>query len=84
MSVASSSQIRLDNPMSISAESPKDQTIPKRRRLPWRRYVTPTETILSYPHRGQGTEDNPYIVEWLPDDQENPMTWKAVSPLVIT
>lgn len=70
--------------MSTLPESPKDITIPKRRRLPWRRYVTPTETILSHPHRGQGTETDPYIVEWLPDDQENPMTWKAVSRIYIT
>lgn len=83
MSVASSSRVQLDTPIPTTGEIKSDITIPKRRKLPWRRYVTPTETLLSYEYRGQGTEADPYIVEWLPDDQEYPMNWKSVSRVTI-
>ncbi|RAL10166.1 MFS transporter [Aspergillus homomorphus CBS 101889] len=32
-----------------------------------------TEEIINYPYTGRGTEDDPYIVEWIPDDPRNPM-----------
>lgn len=61
-----------------------DFTLKKR---PWRRYTTPWELIVSHKYEGEGTEEKPYIVDWLPattdkegsaptgGDLENPMTW---------
>lgn len=67
---------------SVSAPAQPDidnsLTVPQRRKTPWRRYTTSTDTILSHGCQGQGTETDPYIVEWLPDDQENPLNWKSV------
>jgi hypothetical protein len=50
-----------------------DYTLKKR---PWRRYVTPWETIIQHKYEGEGTEEKPYIVTWVAGrDEENPMTW---------
>lgn len=43
---------------------------------PWRKFDLPISLLASHPWRGHGTEENPYVVEWLPDDPENPMTWQ--------
>jgi hypothetical protein len=50
-----------------------DHTLKKR---PWRRYVTPWNDILNHKYEGEGTEEKPFVVDWLPEgDAENPMTW---------
>lgn len=38
-------------------------------------YVTPFEQILNHKYQGQGTEENPYLVDWLSDDPEDPQQW---------
>jgi len=38
-------------------------------------YVTPFERILNHKYQGQGTEENPYLVDWLSDDPEDPQQW---------
>jgi hypothetical protein len=44
----------------------------------WRRYSTPWQKIVSHPYEGSGTEENPYIVTWLHDgDDENPLKWSS-------
>ena len=35
-----------------------------------------TGDISHYPYEGAGTESDPYVVEWIPDDPRNPMTWE--------
>lgn len=55
-----------------------DLALPKRRKLPWRRHITPTEVLLGHPYSGSGSEDDPFIVEWLPNDQEYPQNWNSV------
>jgi multidrug resistance protein len=38
-----------------------------------------TQAVLNYPYRGSGTERDPYLVEFIPHDPRNPMTfphWK--------
>lgn len=38
-----------------------------------------TDAVLNHPYRGSGTEDSPYLVEFIPNDPRNPMTfpqWK--------
>jgi hypothetical protein len=54
------------------------------RKRPWRRYATPFPTIISYQYPGAGTEEEPYLIDWLPKregegaavvDWENPLSW---------
>ncbi|KAJ5780701.1 hypothetical protein N7457_005861 [Penicillium paradoxum] len=56
---------------------------------PWRLNVTDFERILEYPYQGSGTEDDPYIVEWLENDLENPKNYSetlrwSVTALIAT
>lgn len=50
-------------------------------RIPHWRLVTDqgvlTQEICDYPYPGSGTEDDPYIVTWIPDDPRNPMNAPA-------
>jgi hypothetical protein len=68
---------KTQNTPDIKADLPiddgRDHTLRKR---PWRRYVTPWTEITSHPYPGSGTVEDPYLVDWLPADHENPMTWK--------
>jgi MFS family permease len=36
-----------------------------------------TQEILDYPWEGSGTEDDPYLVTWIPNDPRNPMNFPA-------
>jgi hypothetical protein len=65
--------------MPTTTEEPQSQVISPRRKLPWRRYITPTEDLLACKYDGQGTDADPYIVDWLENDAENPQHWKSVS-----
>ena len=31
--------------------------------------------VSHYPYRGSGTPEDPYIVEWIPNDPRNPTIW---------
>ena len=38
-----------------------------------------TEEVQNYPYRGSGTTEDPYVVEYIPNDPRDPMllpTWK--------
>ncbi|WWD18216.1 hypothetical protein CI109_102666 [Kwoniella shandongensis] len=48
------------------------------KKTPWRRYVTPFETIVARKYPGSGTEEDPYVVDWLPGDVEDPQLWPSV------
>jgi hypothetical protein len=37
--------------------------------------VTPFERIVNHKYQGSGTEESPYLVDWLPDDPEDPQQW---------
>lgn len=52
-------------------ELPRPQRIPYWRMVIDQSVVTPE--IVDYPYIGSGTENDPYIVEWIPDDPRNPM-----------
>jgi multidrug resistance protein len=45
------------------------------KRLPWRPYVTPVETILAQEYGGEGSDADPHLIDWLLEDNENPLTW---------
>ncbi|GFF63608.1 uncharacterized transporter mfs2 [Aspergillus lentulus] len=34
-----------------------------------------TRPVLSYPYSGSGTDEDPYVVTWIPDDPRNPMNF---------
>ncbi|KAH7095935.1 major facilitator superfamily domain-containing protein [Paraphoma chrysanthemicola] len=34
-----------------------------------------TKEIVEYEYDGEGTEEDPYVVEWIENDPRNPMTW---------
>ncbi|KAI5293401.1 hypothetical protein KEM52_005564 [Ascosphaera acerosa] len=44
----------------------------------WRQVVDPgvvTDYVVNYPYDGSGTEEDPYVVVWLPKDPRNPMLY---------
>lgn len=45
------------------------------RKLPWQINTTPFENILAEPYPGSGTEEDPYIIDWLHEDPEDPQKW---------
>jgi hypothetical protein len=34
-----------------------------------------TPEIEAHHYKGSGTEEDPYVVNWLPNDPRNPMQW---------
>jgi hypothetical protein len=40
-------------------------------------YVTPFENIVNHKYQGNGTQESPYLVDWLPYDPEDPQQWGA-------
>lgn len=34
-----------------------------------------TDAVLNHPYKGSGTDEDPYIVEYIPNDPRNPMEW---------
>jgi multidrug resistance protein len=43
-----------------------------------------TDAVLSHRYRGSGTEQDPYLVEYLPNDPRNPMEWPTWKKWFIT
>ncbi|KAG8625779.1 hypothetical protein KVT40_006180 [Elsinoe batatas] len=43
-----------------------------------------TPEIESHHYRGAGTEDDPYIVTWIPNDPRNPQNWSGARKWTIT
>ena len=54
-----------------SAESPRSTRIPYWRILTDQGFCTPE--VIEFPYAGSGTEDDPHVVEWIPNDPRNPM-----------
>lgn len=50
----------------------RDQTLPRR---PWRWYTTSFDEISSHNYKGSGTDSDPYVVDWLRGDMEDPQNW---------
>lgn len=36
-----------------------------------------TREIIDNPYTGSGTEEDPFVVEWIPDDPRNPMQFHS-------
>ncbi|KAF7937384.1 uncharacterized protein EAE98_001698 [Botrytis deweyae] len=45
-------------------------------------HVTPE--VLNYPYRGSGTEQDPYVVEFIPGDRRNPLNFTMLKKWTIT
>ncbi|KAF7897275.1 hypothetical protein EAF00_005503 [Botryotinia globosa] len=45
-------------------------------------HVTPE--VLNYPYRGSGTEQDPYVVEYIPGDRRNPLNFTMLKKWTIT
>ncbi|KAJ5928200.1 hypothetical protein N7466_007156 [Penicillium verhagenii] len=58
-----------------SPEAPRPQRIPYWRVLTDQGVCTPE--VIDFPYHGAGTEDKPYVVEWIPNDHRNPMEFSA-------
>lgn len=43
-----------------------------------------TDKVLDYQYCGNGTEDDPYVVDWIPDDPRNPMGMVGGMKWIIT
>ncbi|KAI1104933.1 MFS general substrate transporter [Jackrogersella minutella] len=43
-----------------------------------------TPEVANYDYEGSGTEDDPYIVRWIPDDPRNPMNFSEFRKWAIT
>ncbi|EEP79877.1 hypothetical protein UREG_04723 [Uncinocarpus reesii 1704] len=66
----------------MSEETPHPSRIPY-----WRQVLQPgavTQEVVDYPYRGSGTEDDPYVVEWIPNDPRNPLLFSNAKKWSIT
>lgn len=60
------------NASSLTVADSGDHTL---RRKPWLRRTTPWADIVGHQYKGAGTESDPYVITWLPEDPENPMNF---------
>jgi hypothetical protein len=42
-----------------------------------------TKEVAEWEYDGEGTEDDPYVVEWIENDARNPMTWAKTKKWVM-
>ncbi|KFA71249.1 hypothetical protein S40288_07806 [Stachybotrys chartarum IBT 40288] len=57
-------------------------------KIPYWRLVTDqagvTTEVANHPYQGSGTEDDPYLVQWIPNDPRNPMLFSDKKKWFIT
>lgn len=57
----------------LKGEMEKSERVPH-----WRlvlNQATITDAVLNYNYQGAGKEEDPYLVEWIPNDPQNPMNF---------
>lgn len=68
------------------AAEPKGEVGPSK--IPFWRIVydqkVVTDEIVNFPYDGSGTEEDPFVVSWVPDDPRNPMNFSSVKKWSIT
>lgn len=42
-----------------------------------------TKEIIDWEYEGEGTDEDPYVVDWIENDPRNPMTWSTTKKWVI-
>lgn len=76
----------LDRMILTDSEPGSDPKLP--RSLPYWRMVSDqgaiTQDILDHPYPGSGTEQDPFVISWIPDDVRNPMRLSMPKKLAIT
>jgi hypothetical protein len=60
---------------SKSAPPLSSHTLKKR---PWRPYITPFDSLVAAKYPGSGTMEDPYIIDWIQHDPEDPQRWSSV------
>nr|XP_018265035.1 multiple drug resistance protein [Kwoniella dejecticola CBS 10117]OBR87193.1 multiple drug resistance protein [Kwoniella dejecticola CBS 10117] len=65
------------NPAKSAAQTDRPVSSYTLKKYPWRPYVTPFEDILAKKYQGSGTDEDPFIIDWLPNDAEDPQNWSA-------
>lgn len=63
------------------AEAGRTTPIPYWKIVADQKVVTPE--IVNWPYKGSGTEDDPYLVEWIDNDPRNPMLFSTATKLLI-
>ena len=43
-----------------------------------------TEDVLNWPYKGSGTDEDPFVVEYIEHDRRNPMSWPMWKKWMIT
>jgi hypothetical protein len=84
MSASSALTTDLAGSISDMSGSKGDLTLKRR---PWRRYTTPWSAIIEQKYPGGGTDEDPFLVDWIGEgnvDPENPMGWKPVYKWFVT
>lgn len=72
------------NQQHLADNSPRptdDETTPEKIPL-WRQVWDPTgltSSVVSYRYAGSGTDEDPFVVTWIPDDARNPMGYSAAT-----
>ncbi|ETI23718.1 hypothetical protein G647_05523 [Cladophialophora carrionii CBS 160.54] len=54
------------------------------RKRPWRRRVTDFKQIVEAKYRGSGTPGDPFVVQWLDHDPENPKNYSSLFKWLMT
>jgi hypothetical protein len=76
--------------MAIEKEdnSPSRLEAPASRKIPYWRLVSDqavlTQEIIDHPYPGSGTDEDPYVVTWIPNDPRNPMLFRPLKKWFIT
>jgi multidrug resistance protein len=71
------SSATLQHPDSIHASGDMSQHTPKKRM--WRQRVTGFSAIATHNYQGAGTLSSPFLVQWLPNDPEDPKTYTTLA-----
>lgn len=74
---SSSNTLNANHPGAKDATPKTSYSQYTQKRRTWRPNVTDFDTIVTHRYRGSGTESDPYIVEWLDVDPENPKTYSS-------
>ncbi|KAK4700970.1 hypothetical protein P7C70_g5269, partial [Phenoliferia sp. Uapishka_3] len=69
--------------ISSPTSAPIDHDAHTLKKRPWRIRATPFKNLVDHPYHGKGTEEEPYILEWLPKDYENPQTYGEIYKWVV-
>lgn len=69
-------------------EAPAMAEAPSVQKIPYWRIVFDqagvTDAVRDYPYPGSGTEEDPYLISWIPDDPRNPFNFSQTTKWFIT